>query len=103
MPYAASNRSPLTAAVLLILAVAGGVLFYRMVGHLETMTRQMGRMTGEVASIHSEIAAMRVSMERMEGYLGRLDSTVGQGARDIQRVNPMNLMERMVPGAPGSQ
>jgi hypothetical protein len=90
-------------AVLLILVVAGGVLFYRMVGQLETMTRLMGRMTDEVASIHNEMTAMRISMERMEGYLGRLDSTLGQGARDIQRVNPMNMMERMVPGAPGSQ
>jgi len=98
----ASNHSPVAMAVLVILVVAGGLLFYRMVDHLETMTRLMGRMTDEVSSIREEIVAMRVSMERMERHVGRLDSTVGQGARDIQRANPMNLMERMVPGG-GSQ
>jgi hypothetical protein len=87
-----------TAAVLFV-TVAGGALFYRMVGQLETMTVLMGKMTDQVASMSQEMTAIRVSMEKMEGHMERLGNSFGQGAQQMERVNPMRMMDRMLPGA----
>ena len=82
--------------VLLLALVAGGVLFFRMVGYLETMTLLMGRMTDSVAALHTEMEALRVSVQNMEQHMAQLDRTVGEGAREMQRLNPLQMM---VPGS----
>jgi hypothetical protein len=84
---------------LLLVMVAGGALFYRMVGQLEIMTVLMGKMTDQVASMSQDMTAIRASMEKMEGHMERLGSSFGQGAQQMERVNPMRMMERMRPGA----
>jgi hypothetical protein len=38
-------------------------------------------------------------MQQMEGHMQQLGATMGQGAREMQRVNPMRMMEGMSPGA----
>ena len=95
-----AKMGPLAATVaVLLVTVAGGTLFYRMVGHMETMTVLMGKMTDQVTSMSQEMTAIRVSMEKMEGHMERLGSTFGQGAQQMERVNPMRMMDRMLPGA----
>jgi hypothetical protein len=63
-----------------------------MVGYLETMTLLMGRMTDSVAAMHGEMEALRVSVQNMEQHMAELDRTVGQGTREMQRLNPLQMM-----------
>ena len=86
------------AFVVLLVMLAGGMLFYRMVGYLEAITVSVGRMSEEVASMSREMTAMRGSMQKMEGHMERLGATMGQGAREMQRVNPLRMMEGLSPG-----
>ena len=88
-------QNAIRTGVLLLALVAGGLLFYRMVGYLETMTVLMGRMADSVAEMHVEMEELRVSVQSMEQHMAQLDRTVGKGAREMQRINPMQMM---VPG-----
>jgi hypothetical protein len=90
--------SLLVSVVAVFVIVSGGLLFYRMVAHMETMTLLMGQMTGEVTSIHAEMKTMRESMQKMEGHMERIGRTVDVGAREMERINPMRMMEGIVPG-----
>ena len=74
--------------ILLLALTAGGLMFYRMVVHMETMTVLMASMSESMATMSTDISAMRASMEQ-------LDRTVGKGAREMQQLNPMQMM---VPG-----
>jgi hypothetical protein len=56
-------------------------------------------MSDDVASMSREMTVMRESMQKMEGHMEQLGATMGQGAREMQRVNPMRMMEGMSPGA----
>jgi choline-glycine betaine transporter len=56
--------------VVLLAVLAFGTLFYRMVGYMESITVSIGRMSDDVASM----------------------------SREMQRVNPLRMMEGMSPG-----
>jgi hypothetical protein len=92
-------RSLTGVLVVLLTVLAFGALFYRMVVSMETITVSVGRMSDDVASMSREMTAMRESMQKMEGHMQQLGTTMGQGAREMQRVNPMRMMEGMSPGA----
>lgn len=85
-------QNTLRTGVLLLALVAGGLLFFRMVGYLETMTVLMGRMADSVAAMHVEMEALRVSVQNMEQHMAQLDQNVSQGAREMQRLNPLQMM-----------
>ena len=89
-------QNAIRTGILLLALVAGGLLFYRMVGYLETMTGLMGRMADSVGAMTVEMQALRESVQTMEQHMAQLDKTVGQGAREMQRLNPMQMM---VPGS----
>jgi cell division protein FtsB len=74
--------------ILLLALLAGGLMFNRMLVHMETMAVLMASMSESMASMSTDISAMRASMEQ-------LDRTVGKGAREMQQLNPMQMM---VPG-----
>ena len=88
-------QNAIRTGVLLLALVAGALLFYRIVGYLETMTVLMGRMADSVEQMLVEMVELRVSVQSMEQHMAQLDRTVGQGAREMQRINPMQMM---VPG-----
>jgi hypothetical protein len=93
-------RIQMVSGVLLVLLamLGGGALFYRMVVCMEAITVSVGRISDDVSSMSREMTAMRESMQKMEGHMQQLGATMGQGAREIQRVNPMRMMEGMSPG-----
>jgi hypothetical protein len=95
------SRLRVAAGVLLVFlaALAFGALFYRMVVAMETITVSVGRMSDDVATMSRDMTAMRESMQKMEGHMEQLGATMGQGARQMQQVNPMRMMEGMSPGA----
>jgi len=92
-------RSVTGVLVVLLAVLAFGALFYRMVVSMETITVSVSRMSDDVASMSREMTAMRESMQNMEGHMEQLGTTMGQGAREMQRVNPMRMMEGLSPGA----
>jgi hypothetical protein len=98
----------LVVAIVLVGALAGGgLLFYRMVDHMERITilmgsiadnvagmqREMGAMGKEVAAMNGEMRLMRESMTRMEASMARVGGAIDQGAKQIERFNPMKMME----------
>jgi methyl-accepting chemotaxis protein len=91
-------RSVTGILVVLLTVLAFVALFYRMVVSMETITVSVGRISDDVASMSREMTAMRESMQKMEGHMQQLGTTMGQGAREMQRVNPMRMMEGMSPG-----
>jgi hypothetical protein len=93
-----SIRSLSGILVVLVAMLAFGTLFYRMVICMDTITLSIGHMSDDVASMSREMTAMRESMQKMEGHMQQLGSTMGQGAREMQRVNPLRMMEGLSPG-----
>jgi len=75
--------------ILLLAMLAGGLMFYRMLVQMETMAMLMASMSESMVSMSTDISAMRASMEQ-------LDRTVGKGAREMQQLNPLQMM---VPGS----
>jgi len=71
--------------LLLLALLAGGLMFYRMLVQMETMAVLMASMSESMASMSTDISAMRASMEQ-------LDRTVGKGAREMQQLNPMQML-----------
>lgn len=95
----AGIRSAFAILLVLLAMLAFGTFFYRMVVSMEAITVSVARMSDEVATMSREMTAMRESMQKMEGHMEQLGTTMGQGAREMQRVNPMRMMEGMTPGA----
>ena len=88
MPDTATVWRNTRTLVLLLALLAGRLMFYRMLVQMETMAVLMASMSESMASMSTDISAMRVSMEQ-------LDRTVGKGAREMQQMNPLQMM---VPG-----
>lgn len=85
--------------IVLLAVLAFGTLFYRMAANMEAITVSIGRISEDVSSMSREMTAMRESMQKMEGHMQQLGATMGQGAREMQRVNPLRMMEGLSPGA----
>ncbi len=79
-----------------IAVLLAGIGFFAMVKIMYDMSGNLARMTDEVAAMTADVHAMRESMDRMS-------TVVGQGAQQMQQVNPMQMMQGVVPGggAPG--
>jgi hypothetical protein len=88
MPDAATALTYTRTLLLLLALLAGGLMFYRMLVQMETMAVLMASMSESMASMSTDISAMRASIEQ-------LDLTVGKGAREMQQMNPLQMM---VPG-----
>jgi hypothetical protein len=88
MPETATAWMYTRTLVLLLALAAGGLMFYRMLVQMETMAMLMASMSESMAAMSTDISAMRASMEQ-------LDRTVGKGAREMQQMNPLQMM---VPG-----
>ena len=98
MPMINRIWPPLAVFILFFVLLAGGSLFYRMVEQMENMGLMMGQMTEQVASMNREMMAIRVAVEKMEGHIGGMGRSVIEGTRQMERVNPMRMMEGVVPG-----
>jgi hypothetical protein len=92
-------RTLLAIGIVLPAMLVFGALFYRMVVSMETITVAVTSMNDEMAAISRDVAAMRESVQKMDAHMEQLGATMGQGAREMQRVNPMRIMEGMNPGA----
>ena len=79
-----------------LVVLLAGIGFFAMVKIMNDMSGNLARMTEQVAAMTADVHAMRESMERMAGV-------VGQGAQQMQQLNPMDMMQGVVPGrgAPG--
>ena len=85
MPDNVTSLGYVRTLFLLLALLAGGLMFYRMLVQMETMAVLMASMSESMASMSVDISAMRASMEQ-------LDRTVGKGAREMQQLNPMQMM-----------
>lgn len=89
--------------LLLLVALAGGVFFAKL---MYDMTGQVAKMAGSVAEMNGAVQAMAQDVERMANTMDalqnsmlRMDQTIHQGGEQLQRWNPMQMMEQAVPGA----
>ena len=88
MPDTATAWMYARTLILLLALAGGGWMFNRMLAQMESMALLMASMSDSMASMSVDIRAMRASMEQ-------LDRTVGKGAREMQQMNPLQMM---VPG-----
>ena len=90
---AESKTSTMRDIVILLMLVAGGILFYRMVSHMETMTVVMTDMAKDVSSMSQDMSTMRKSMQSMDTSIGKFSGGVGQGVQKMEQFNPMQMMK----------
>jgi hypothetical protein len=76
-----------------VVAVVAGVSFLAMVKIMADMSDHMARMTGQVAELSADVKGMRASVDRMA-------EAVLQGSRQMQQVNPMQMVPGIAPGQP---
>ena len=65
-----------------------------MTGHMARMTDQVTTMTGHMETLTGDVHGMRQSVDRMSVVLQR-------GSQQIEQLNPMDMMQGVVPGRPG--
>lgn len=76
-----------------VLTAVAGVSFLAMVKIMADMSNHMERMTGQVAELSADVKGMRASVDHMA-------EAVLQGSRQMQQVNPMQMLPGMAPGQP---
>ena len=99
------------AGLVLLLRAGGGyfaLLMERMVTHMGQMTDQVARISGDVASMARSVEQMSGSvgemqrvLSQMQDSVGRMDQTIHRGSEQIQRWNPMDMLQQAVPGGQG--
>jgi hypothetical protein len=105
--------------VLFMAAIAGAAFLYMvklmhdMTGHMAEMSGQvaamsadMGRMRGQIEVMVDKIGGIERSVEHMEGLaadvhgmrenVAAMTGVVHEGSEQIQRLNPMQMMDRMM-------
>lgn len=104
-----------------VLAILGGVAFLGMLklmndmtGHMARMTDQvavmsadMGRMQANMETLVEQVAAIAASVGHMPGLaddvhgiresVGGMASVINKGSEQIERLNPMEMMQQMLP------
>ena len=89
--YLLAGAAGLALVMLLKLMYDMGTHMGRMTTSVETMAREVEQMDGRMETLVDEVTAMRQSMDRM----GRVFQ---QGGAQLERMNPMRLMEGVAPG-----
>jgi hypothetical protein len=103
-------------------ALIGGAAFLFMVKLMYDMTGHMARMTDQVSLMSADLGRMRGQMETLVSQVGGIERSVGsmgplaadvRGIREnvgamagvvqntgeqIERINPMDMMQQIVPG-----
>jgi hypothetical protein len=106
--------------IVYIAAALGGVAFLFMVKLMYDMTGHMGKMTDQVALMSADLGRMRSQMETLVGQVGGIQQgvrymaplaadvqglresvgsmagVVHKGSEQIERLNPMQMMEQMM-------
>ena len=111
-------------AVVLAAAVGGAAflvllkLMYDMTGHMERMTDEvavmsadMGRMRAQMETLVAEVSGIRTSVGHMDalaadvhgirGSVEAMAAVIRTGEEQIRSINPVEMMQQMVPSAPG--
>lgn len=98
--------------LILVAGIAGAAAFLFLVKLMYDMTVQMTRMTEQVTVMTRQVTAMTGHMERMAGEVGRIREDVNgmrrsvegvsgvmqKGREQMQKLNPMEMMQGIVPG-----
>lgn len=102
-----SIRVPMLVAALLA-ALFMGKLMYDMVDYMGQMTTHVAAMSQDVAEMNTNMGSMAANMASMEQtlrqlryHMQRMDQTMHKGSEQIQRWNPMELLNQAVPSTPG--
>lgn len=88
--------------LVLLLALAGGGFFaklmYDMTAQVTAMAASVGEMNGAVQAMAVDVRRMADTMDALQGSMQRMDQTIHKGSEQIERWNPMQMMEQAVPG-----
>jgi len=106
-------------AVAFLLALVGGAAFLFLVKLMHDMTAHMARMTDQVAAISADLGRVHAQMETLTGHvaameasvrhmgpmaedmramgenIGSMAGVVHKGGEQIERLNPMQMLEQM--------
>lgn len=118
-----SGASPiLPRLAVLAAAIVAGLAFFYMVKLMHDISTNVGLMAGEMASMSADMGQMQLDMSslardvsdmrrqvgtlpgiaedmgRMRAGMERLSGIVGGGSEDMPAVNPMGVIQQMIPG-----
>ena len=92
--------------LIVLLALAGGGVFaklmFDMTAQVASMAGSVGEMNGAVQAMAEDVERMANTMDALQNSMLRMDRTIHQGSEQLQRWNPMQMMEQAVPGGGSS-
>jgi len=69
-----------------------------MAADMHRMGGDMGALSEQVAGIRSDVGRMSADMGGMRDSVDRMSAVIHAGGKQIEQVNPMGVMQQMVPG-----
>ena len=78
----------------------------RMTEDITSMAVDMHRMGGDISGLSEQVAAIRVGvdamasdMQGMRASVDRMSAVIDSGGKQIEQINPMGAMQRVVPAS----
>jgi len=117
-----NQRDRANSLAMIAAALVAGAAFLYMVKLMHDMTAHMGTMTAHVATMAQDMGSMRADMhdlarnvasiadqvrtlpamaadlQRMRQGMEQLSGVVGRGTERMEQMNPMGVIQQMVPG-----
>jgi hypothetical protein len=72
-----------------------------MAADMHSMGGDLGAMSEQVAGIRSEVGQMSADMRGMRESVDRMATVIHAGGKQIEQVNPMGVMQQMLPPGTG--
>lgn len=79
-------------------ALVGMLAFLFLIKLMYDMSVQMTRMTDQVVTMNSHMERMVVDMHAMRSSIDRMSMAFQKGSRQMEQINPMDMMQNMAPG-----
>jgi hypothetical protein len=72
-----------------------------MAADVHGMGRDLGALSEQVAGIRAEVGQMSADMRGMRQSVDRMSTVIQAGGKQIEQVNPMGVMQQMLPPGTG--
>ncbi len=66
---------------------------------MHQMRGDMGALSGQIAGIRQDVGQMSSDMRGMRESVDRMSSVIHAGGKQIEQVNPMGVMQQMLPAS----
>lgn len=81
-----------------VLGILGAAAFLFLVKLMHDMTIQMTRMTEQVTIMTGHVETLSADVHGIRGSVDNMSGVLQQSSRQIQQLNPLEMMQGIVPG-----